>query len=295
FMRGRMLFVAMSVGNVAVSGGIPGTALANPGPVNSPLFSSVLAIHFSAAVEKNTQGFALALADHQTLAEGGKVTLSNSEGEKLTIEMVADFPNYTANPSPALPAGIRVSNPFDIVVVDDYAYVTDGGQNCVRKVDLETGAHWVLATFPNIPNPMFGMIGGPFSEAVPTGIRAVDGVLLVTLFRGVPFAPGTSNVVAVDPATGAWASFIGGLKTAIDVLSMPVGLSSHDYLVLQHASVGPFFASPGQLLGFDDAGGSKTVIADCMTRPTSMALDAQTGILYVVELGGRVLAIPMAQ
>jgi hypothetical protein len=139
------------------------------------------------------------------------------------------------------------------------------------------------------------MIGGPFSEAVPTGIRAVDGMLLVTLLRGAPFAPGTSNVVAVDPATGAWASFIGGLKTAIDVLPMPVGLSGHDYLVLQHASAGPFFASPGHLLGFDDAGGSKTLIADCMTRPTSMALDEHTGILYVVELEGRLLAIPMAE
>jgi hypothetical protein len=72
-------------------------------------------------------------------------------------------------------------------------------------------------------------------------------------------------------------------------------LSGHDYLVLQHASAGPFFASPGHLLGFDDAGGSKTHIADCMTRPTSMALDEHTGILYVVELEGRLLAIPMAE
>jgi hypothetical protein len=292
-MRGRTLFVAISVGDVAIAGGSPGTALANPNPVSSPLFSSVLAIHFSAAVEKSTQGFALTLANQNAIAAGAKVTLTNAAGEKLTIERVVDFVNYTPNPTMALPNGIRVSNPFDVVVVDDFLYVTDGGQNNVRKVDLTTGAQSVLATFPTIANPMFPMVGGPFSEAVPTGIRAVDGMLLVALFRGVPFAPGTSNIVAVDPASGAWGSFIGGLKTAIDVISTPSG-SAHDYVVLQHASAGPFFASPGQLLGFDEAGGSKTVLADCMTRPTSMALDEQTGILYVTELGGRLLAIPMA-
>jgi hypothetical protein len=292
-MRGRTLFVAISVGDVAISGGIPGQALANPNPVSSPLFSSVLAIHFSAAVEKNTQGFALTMADQNAIAAGQKVTLTNDAGEKLTIERVVDFVNYTPNPIPALPNGIRVSNPFDVAVIDDFLYVTDGGQNNLRKVDLTTGAQSVLATFPPVPNPMFGMIGGPFSEAVPTGIRAVDGMLLVTLFRGAPFAPGTSTVVALDPATGVWASFIGGLKTAIDVISTPTG-SAHDYLVVQHASAGPFFGSPGQLLGFDEAGGSKTLLADCMTRPTSMALDAQTGVLYITELGGRLLAVPMA-
>lgn len=296
-MRGRTLFVAISVGNVAIGGGIPGTALANPNPVNSPLFSSVLAIHFSAAVEKNTQGFALTLADQNAIAAGAKVTLTNAAGEKLTVERVVDFENYTPNPIPNLPGGIRVSNPFDVAVIDDFLYVTDGGQNNVRKVDLTTGAQSVLATFPNVPNPMFNppfvVVGPPTSEAVPTGIRAVDGMLLVTLFRGAPFAPGTSNVVAIDPATGTWASFIAGLKTAIDVLSMPDGYA-HDYLVIQHASAGPFFGTPGQLLGFDEAGASKTLIADCMMRPTSMALDAQSGILYITELGGRLLAVPMA-
>lgn len=294
FMRGRTLFVAISVGDVAVASPMPGQPVANPSPVSSPLFSSVLAIHFSAAVEKSTPGFNLSLGDQHALASGAKVTLSNSAGQKLTVERVVDFVNYTPNPTPAVPAGIRVSNPFDLVVIDDVLFVTDGGQNNVRRVDLTTGVQSVLATFPNTANPMFPMVGGPFSEAVPTGIHAVDGLLLVTLFRGVPFAPGTSTVVAIDPATGAWSPFISGLKTAIDVISMPVGRGGFAYIVLQHASVGPFFGSPGQLLGFDTAGSSKTVIADCLTRPTSMALDAKTRILYVTQLGGNILAVPMA-
>jgi hypothetical protein len=294
FMRGRTLFVAIGVGDVAVAGPAPGTALANPSPLSSPLFSSVLAIHFSAAVEKSTEGFTLTSADQNSLAGGHRVTLTNAAGEKLTIERVVDFTDYVSSPTPAVPGNIRFSNPYDLVVVDDFMFVTDASQNCVRKIDLTTGAQSILASFPNIPNPLFPMVGGPFSEAVPTGIRAVDGMLLVTLFRGVPFAPGTSNVVVIDSTTGEWDSFIAGLKTAIDVLSMPVGMSAHDYLVIQHASVGLFFGGPGLLLGFDADGGSKTVVADCLQMPTSMALDEQTGVLYITELGGRLLAVPMA-
>jgi hypothetical protein len=32
----------------------------------------------------------------------------------------------------------------------------------------------------------------------------------------------------------------------------------------------------------------------CLTQPTSMTLDEKTGTLYVTELGGRILAIPIA-
>ncbi|MCI0535633.1 MAG: hypothetical protein L0Z50_10440, partial [Verrucomicrobiales bacterium] len=48
FMRGRTLYVAIGSGDVAIAGPFPGTTLPNPNPVSSPLFSSVLAIHFSA-------------------------------------------------------------------------------------------------------------------------------------------------------------------------------------------------------------------------------------------------------
>jgi hypothetical protein len=128
---------------------------------------------------------------------------------------------------------------------------------------------------------------------VPTGIRYSEGQLLVTLFRGAPFAPGTSQVQAIDPQTGAQAPFITGLKTAIDVLPLREGDDS-GYLVLQHASSGLFFDSPGHLLGFDSSDDSPTIIADCLSRPTSMTLDEQTGTLYVTELAGRVVAIPVA-
>ncbi len=299
FMRGRTLYVAIGVGDVGRAGPLPGTTVPNPNPPSSPIFSSVLAIHFSATVEKTTSGFALTLANQQALASGEKVALSNGGGDAITIKLVANFPDFTLNPLPFFADNIRLSNPFDLVVVDDQIYVTDGGQNSLRQVDIPTGAFSTLAGFPIIPNPLFNptppppSVGGPFVEAVPTGVRYSEGHLFVTLFRGFPFPPGTSVVEQVDPITGSHTSFITGLKTAIDVLPISEGGDTDD-LVLQHASgSGPFLTPPGLLLHFETPGGPPTIIANCLTRPTSMTLDEKTGTLYMTELAGRIVAIPV--
>ena len=56
---------------------------------------------------------------------------------------------------------------------------------------------------------------------------------------------------------------------------------------------GLFFGGPGLLLRFQTPGVSPSALADCLTRPTSMALDEKTNTLYVTELAGRVVAIPV--
>ncbi|HKR61684.1 MAG TPA: ScyD/ScyE family protein [Pyrinomonadaceae bacterium] len=350
FMRGRTLYVAIGLGDVVVGVGIPGAAIANPSP-SSPIFSSVLAIHFSANVEKtiddlapsgitgnvptpcsdangsstqsalsssvaklpllshftktSTTGFTLSLANHQALANGERVRLSNGS-DKITIELVADFPNYIPNPIPPLPNNVRASNPYDLVGVDDQLYVTDGGRNLVWKVNIDSGSFSALAEFPPVANPLFNpnpppppSIGGPTVEAVPTGIEYVDGQLLVTLFRGFPFPAGTSVVEQIDPVTGAHAAFISGLRTAVDIIAIREG-GDTDYLVLQHSAAGgaplPPFNNPGRLLRFEEPGAAPTVIAEganCLARPTSMKFDEETGTLYVTEYGGRVVAIPI--
>lgn len=318
FMRGRTLYVAIGVGDVGKAGPFPGTTVPNPNPISSPIFSSVLAIRFSAKVEKTTAGFTLTAADHQALASGEKVKLSNGGSDKITIKLIANFPDFTPNPLPFFQANIRLSNPFQLVGGEedgddtdgDQLYVTDGGQNSVRQVNVPTGAFSTLAAFPNIPNPFFPGLGGPFVEAVPTGIRLSDGQLLVTLFRGFPFPPGVSVVEQVDPLTGSHSPFITGLKTAIDVLPMTDADGDDDndagnddgddegktgYLVLQHSSgLGPFFIPPGLVLHFETPGGPPTIIANCLTRPTSMTLNEKRGALYVTELAGRIVAIPVA-
>ena len=54
FMSGRTLYVAVGIGDSF----LPGTFVPNPNP-SSPLFSTVLAVHFSAHIEKTTEGFTL--------------------------------------------------------------------------------------------------------------------------------------------------------------------------------------------------------------------------------------------
>jgi len=289
FMRGRTLYVAMGIGDGIQAGPFPGAAIGNATP-SSPIFSSVLAIHFSASVEKTTNGFLLTSDDESALADGSKVTLSDAVGGLVTLELIANFPNFTPNPLPTFPPNVRGSNPFDLVAVEDQLYVTDGGQNAVRQIDLTTQTFTTLAVFAPVPNPFFPGIGGPVIEAVPTGIRYVNDHLLVSLFRGVPFPVGPSQIVSVDPISGAQAPFITGRKTAIDVLELPDG-DDTDYLVLQHASLGLFFTGPGQILRFETPADPPVLVSDCFTRPSSMTRDDKTGMLYITEYGGRLRSV----
>jgi hypothetical protein len=283
FIRGRTLYVVIGVGDSVLPGPVPNPVL------SSPIFSSVLAIHLSARVEQTTAGFTLTSANQQALAAGQKVTLTNDAGETLTVELIANLPDST--PDPTSPTGLRHTNPFDLVVADDQVYVTDGGQNSLWQLDIPTGAFSILATFPQVANPL--PFGPPFIDAVPTGIAYSDGQLLVTLFRGFPFPPDASVVEQVDPQTGTHSSFIGGRTAAIDVLTISEG-GDTDHLVLQFAS-GAILSGPGLLLRFETPGGPPTILADCLLTPTSMALDEKTGTLYVTEVAtGRVVAIPVA-
>lgn len=158
----------------------------NPNGPSSPILSSVLAVHFSANVEQRTEGFTLSLDDQQALAAGERVRLANKGGDVITIELVANFPDYISIPLPAVPNNSRASNPFDLVAVGDTLYVTDGGTNLVWQVGINSGTFSALAEFPPIQHPLFGTIGGPTVEAVPTGVTYSDGQLLVTLFTGFP-------------------------------------------------------------------------------------------------------------
>ena len=233
FMRGRTLYVVIGIGDSGVPGPLPLTLLANPHP-SSPLFSSVLAVHFSAAAEKGTAGFLLTPADHSALADGQTLQLSNGSGDRVTVELLANLPDSTPAPIPDVPLNVRGSNPFDLMALGDHLYVTDGGQNLVWDVDAATGGFGVLTTFPQVLNPL--PFGPPATDAVPTGIRVANGDLLVTLLTGFPFAPGTSAVERIDPATGAHSPVVTGLTTAIDVIPVEGDQQSTGHLVLQFAS-----------------------------------------------------------
>jgi len=302
-MRGRTLYLAIGVGDSVLAGPDPGTQIPNPNP-SSPLFSSVLAIHFSAAAERITAGFQLTADDQQSLADGHRVNLSNGGGDKVRIQLIANFPNFTPDPLPGFAGNVRHSNPFALVIVANRLYVTDAGQNSVRLINLAHDSFSTLVTFPQVANPL--PVGPPMIDAVPTGIVFAHGRLLVTLFRGFPFPPASSTVEEVDPTTGSHMPLINGLKTAIGVL--PITNDSDDggdeesgsgdnsmdpsFLVLEHSS-GNLLDGPGILSLFPTPAGPPEVIANCLTKPTSMAIFSPTSTLYVSELAGRIVSIPV--
>ena len=292
-MRGRILYLLIGTGDVGIMCPRPGTTLENPNGPSSPIFSSILAIHISPFVERNTMGFTLAPEEEQALADGQVVTLSNGGPDKITIQVVVDFPNFIPFPLPDVPDNIQVSNPYGLAHIGNMLYATDGGRNHVWQVNLRTHAFSPLVAFPDIPNPLFPDLGGPFLQAVPTGIAVADGQLLVTLLRGAPFPTGTSTVEQIDPGTGSDTEFISNLTTAIDIRPFR-GRSSSGYLVLEASSEGPFFSGPGTVLRFDDPADPPVVLADCLTPvPSSMTFNNRNKTLYVTQTDGELIAISL--
>jgi hypothetical protein len=292
-MAGRTIYVAMGQGNTVIPGP-NGSTVPNPN-VSSQLFSSILAIHLSAAAERSTAGFTLSAQDQQTLAGGGRVTLSNGKGDRLSVRVVVNFPDYASEPTQANPGNVRNSNPFGVLPVDDYLYVSNGGLNRLFKVDMDTGSYAELAVFERIPNTS-GLGGPPSVEAVPTGLAYSGGKVLVSLLSGGPFIPGLSRVKAVDPVTGAQADFLTGLRTAIDVQPIADG-GDTDYLVLENnfAPAPPFPPTGATVRLFEDPGSSSTVVNGCtLYRPTSISIDPKTGAHYATELlRGTVVRVTM--
>lgn len=292
-MRGRTLYVAIGVGDVGLAGPIPmSTVIPNPNPT-SQLYSSVLAIQFSANVEMTTTGFHLTTANQQTLANGQKVELSYGGGNNVIIQMIANFPDYIPFPLPFFEGNIQTSNPFHMYLKGNTLYVTDGGRNLTWKVDVNSGSYSEFVSFPDIPNSLFPAFGGPFIQSVPTGIASTGNQIYVSLFRGFPFPAGSSTIQEVDPQTGNNNAFISGLRTAIGIIHINE-LANTDYLVLQHTSgqiIIPAFTEPGLVLYFDSPTDPPIIVADCLTKPSSMALNKVKGKLYVSERAGRVVVL----
>jgi hypothetical protein len=286
FLRGRTLYVAVGVGNATQAGPIPGTEVVNPNP-SSPIFDSLLAVKFSAAAERQTEGFTLTLAEHQALADGEELRFGSGP-ERVTVRLIADFPDFTPEPLPFFPDNVRHSNPYHLVAVGNRLYVTDSGMNSVVEVDINSGASTTLATFAPIPNPL--PFGPPTFDAVATGIAVSGDQLLVTLLTGFPFPVGASEVRAVARRTGDVSPFIAGLSTAVDVLPIKTQ-GETDYLVLEF-SADLLANQPGRLLRFESPGGPPEVIADCLIFPSAMTHDRQTGTLYITEtITGRVVTV----
>lgn len=292
WLEGRTLFILNGQGDVTLAGPVPGTEAANPTPA-SPIFSSVLAVHFSAAMEDTTAGVTLTLADHQALKSGQTLVRSDANGRRMVIQLIADFPDYAPEPRPNFADNVRHSHPYGVVGRGRHLYVVDAGFNTVRKVDVLSGAHETLAAFAPTPNPRFP-VGPPVIENVPTSIRWEGHDLLVTLLSGGPFfLPGYSTIQQVDPRTGEVAPLIGGLSSAIDVIPLGNRCREDGFLALEFNLA---FPAPGvgRLQYFQTADATPVVLADCLTTSSSMVLDRRGDRVVIAELAtGRLVTFEL--
>jgi hypothetical protein len=291
YLAGRTLYVVIGLGNPTIPGPLPRTEIPNPDGPASPIFSSVLAVHFSAASERFTTGVTLTLADHFALKEGKRLVREDSAGRKITIDLIVDFPDYLPEPLPSLATNVRHAQPYGVVADDDFLYVVDGGYNLVFKVEIATGEFETLVAFSNTPNPLFGTIGPPTIENVPTGICWEGDHLLVSILGGFPFPAGQSQIRVVDPDTGDDFQLIGDLTSAVDVLPLQEGGVTVAYLTLEYSLA--FLADgPGRLQLHTPLGA--VVLDDELAGPGSMEYDRKSNSVIVASINtGELVVIPL--
>ena len=284
---GRTLFIAIGIGDVVRVGPRPGSEVPNPNGPSSPILSSVLAAHFDSSVDHLTGGFTLNLADQFTLADGFDVTLENSAGERVRIELVADFRDFVPDPRTI----VRPSHPFGIEFNGNELYVVDAAQNTVMEVKIDARRVQTRVRFAPLNNPT--PVGPPQIEAVPTSIRQFGddrNEMLVTLLSGFPFPVGGTQVRKINVATRSNELLISGLSSAIDVVGLR--FQGRDQFYVLEFSANQLAQAPGRLLRFDAPNGPPAVVANDLITPTSMAPDFATGAMFVTEIfTGRIIRV----
>jgi len=279
------LYVAIGEGDQLQNGTAMGTAVPNTAGPASPILATILQFNFATTVDKIATGFALKAADHTSLSDGLPVTLDNGAGDKATAVMLSEF-RYRPDPV----AVYRNSHPYSLAKFPgdaNHLYLADAGLNAVVQVDLPSGRSRKFTAFPNQPN--HGPIGPPVSEAVPTSIRVYGGRFLVTLLTGFPFATGNSKIMSVDPVSGSATVFLDGLTSTIDVATRARFFGGVDVYVLEYSS-DILTETPGRLRLLGSGGAS--VVADALPGPSSMALDAGAGKIYITTKGdGSILQV----
>ena len=286
-LRERTLYLSIGAGDSERSGPPP-TSMLNPAGSTSPLFSTILELRFSQEVDTLVGTFRLTMPQQQVMADGGEVQLSDGSGGILQASVLTRFP--LVEPAPG--ALYKFSNPWGLALTADgkTLYVMDASVNSVAKVDTVTGKWRRLVRFPGVPNGT--PVGPPVVDAVPTSIRIYGDQVLVSFLTGFPFVPGNAQVLAVNPEPGTTEPFIFGLTSATDVLwrELPTGLSEF-YVIEFSANQSANPSPPGRLLRFDRAG--MQVVAAPLITPVSMAYDAETKELFILELRGQLLRLQL--
>jgi hypothetical protein len=279
-LRGNTLYVLIGAGDATLPGPAPGSELPNP-QRSSSLFSSVIALRFAPGIDHSAGDFAFTQANYDNLAGGGRLKTSNTSGERLVADVIANFRDFSDEPRPDVPGNVRVSNPFGMDLRGNALYVADASQNLVYRVDLDSQDYEVMTRFAPKPNPL--PFGPPVMEAVPTMARVFGKQLLVTYLTGFPFAPGAAEVRKVNLVNNSQTTFIGGLTSATDVLPVR-GPHGEDQFYTLEISTNLTNNEPGRLQFFSSASAAPVVVAGGLIGPIGMARDEQSNTIYIASI-----------
>ena len=185
-----------------------------------------------------------------------------------TWRVVADVSAYEALANPA--GGIIDSNPHGILAEPGARIVADAGGNDLLRI-AANGDISTIAVFPSLPE-------GP-TDSVPTAVvRGPDGAYYVSELTGAPFAAGAASIYLFVPGSPPEV-VLKGFETVIDIDFGPDG----SLYVLEHASGATGFGGPGRVIQVAQDG-TRTVVIDQLTRPTSILVD-EDGVIYVSNFG----------
>lgn len=174
------------------------------------------------------------------------------------------------------------ANPYGLGVNGAGTYVADGGANTIVRVDRRDGIS-LEAVLPPRMTPAPPFLGLPPGteipmESVPTAVtRGPDGALHVAEFTGFPFTAGASRVVRIGD-DGEVSVVADGFTNVIDV-----AYDRHRRLyVLEIFRNGAASGDPTGALTRVDPDGTRTVLADDLITPTSVAV-APNDDVYVTN------------
>ncbi len=308
----RTIYIVIGEGDILGQSTDPPRQVPNPNGPSSPIFSSIIRARFDPVPDGIRTGFELTADNIAALADGLEVSLTNLQGEHVSLLLLADFPDTL--PDPVLT--VRNSNPFAVTVAGSLTpedltefgvagsvaganffarlnpdtpigqrleertklYLVNAGMNTVSEVSASTGRWKVITRFPPLPNPAFPGLGGPVVDVVPTGaVARADGTLLVSVLSGFPFVSGNSRVYSVNPATGDFTPFIEGLTSATNVIE--VGGAIYVLEISSNLLAG----EPGRLLRFASPTASPTVVVGGLIGPTGLAYEPTRNELLVSE------------
>jgi hypothetical protein len=300
-LRDRTLYLALGAGDSErAPQGLPGPHALNPEGASSPLFASILEFRFDLDIDSTGGPFVMTAQHQQVLNNGGEVEISSDNGGTARVSLLARFAIAETIPNPMV---YKFSNPWGMTLTEDGStlYVTDASMDALVTVDTATG-RWRRLRFPPVPNPT--PIGAPVLDSVPTSARVYGNQVLVSFLTGFPFVPGNARVLAVNPGTGAselgstdlgtTEPFIFGLTSVTDVLWRIGSNGQSQFFVLefsQNQSAQP--PPPGRLLRYDVGAAGPQVAAAPLITPVSMAYDAATKDLFILELRGQILRLAL--